>query len=316
MADSRPIVALVASPLQFASLRLSSIDQKKVRIIGHRGMSGDVTWPRSALNDPRFLIEFEKFLNRDGIEVFLPNSLNAIYYLCVSHPRVARISYVDEGRLTHRAIEYQHRNPSHWAGRLYRAGFSAARQLPSRLQLAAYRALCILVRLSIIQPYVSDTANYSYRTLERRWKSGRILCHIPIQTQLPDVEYVNLLKDLNFPRDSTDAACLFLHPKGIDDYETLRRLVVKILDVRSQFQCLLIKPHPIFINNFGKLHTLTAKLDENGIPWRIVEVSGTQEVTVELYARGVRIFLLPSSTVEDTINAMPDYFDELKCIRY
>ena len=108
-----PIIIFASSPLQLATFHLSSFGQRDVCIVGNRGMKGDITHAGSILNDPRFLAELDGIIGDRMVEVFLPNSINSLYYLCASHPKIARISYLNEGKLTQRFLDYQHHNPSH-----------------------------------------------------------------------------------------------------------------------------------------------------------------------------------------------------------
>lgn len=315
MTEKLPILAFVSSPLQLASFRLSNHGERNVRYVGHRGMGGDTTIPGSALNNPQVLAKLDSLIGPDRVEVFLPNSLNALFYLCASHPRVARISYLDEGRLTQRFLAYQHRNPSHPASSLLVAVFGIVRKLPLRLQPLLYRLLCALLRLMIVQRYEHDTENFPYLTIERRWKAGCILCHTAIPSTVEAVETVNLLRDLDFPRDATGDACVFLHPKDIATSEQIIALIDKLTVENANFGRLLIRPHPIFVAFPGLLESLTAQLDDNAIDWDVVTLSGRQEVTIEMYARGVRVFIVNDSTVLDTIDALPDLFKDLSMIR-
>ena len=313
MTQDLPIIIFASSTLQLATFRLSSFGQRDVFVVGNRGIKGDITHAGSILNDPRFLAEIDGIIGDREVEVFLPNALNSLFYLCASHPNVTRISYLSEGRLTKRFLDYQHRNPSHPAGPALRRAFGMVRLAPHRAQPLLYQALCVLLRQVILRPYVHDTAGHGFRTIERRWKSGTVLFHLPIETSCDGVEIVDLLKDLDFPSDYKNHTCLFINPPKI---ETLAKIETVIEAIPKNVGPLLIQPHPNFSAFPDKLKKLTTRLDEEGIIWRLVTLSGRQEVTIELYGRGLRRFMVHDSTVLDTILVLPDFFLDIRLIRF
>lgn len=293
---------------------MSSIAQEQLRTVGHRGTPGDYCWPVSVLNDAAFLTEFDNIVGKEAVEVFLPNSLNSLYYLCVGHPKVARISYLDEGRLTKLAIATKQKKFTNPIGFFLAPAFAATNRSPKKIRKSIFRTLAILVRWAIVQKYEIHTSSYPYKTLERRWKPGRILCHIPLETDLSNVETVNLLRDLEFPKNYERDACLFLHPKNIETPEKAEALAKLVSLHRASYETLLIKLHPIFSAHQNCKMAFLEKLEQRKIPWAYAEISGRQEVSIELYARGVRVFFLAPSTIEDTIQAFPEFFKSLKCI--
>ena len=48
--------------------------------------------------------------------------------------------------------------------------------------------------------------------------------------------------------------------------------------------------------------------------WTVVEVTGSYEPTIELYARGVRLFIVSKSSVSETVRHHADYFSNLNVV--
>lgn len=313
MSQDLPIIIFVSSSLQLATFRLSSFGHRDVCIVGSRGMKGNITYVGSTLNDPRFLVQLDGIIGDRMVEVFIPNSINGLFYLCASHPKIARISYLNEGRLTQRFLDYQHHNPSHPASAVLRRAFGMVRWAPRRSRGFLYRGLCVLLRNIALRPYVDNTAGYKFRTIERRWKPGLILFHLPIKTACQEVEIVDLLRDLDFPTNFENHSCLFINKPDIESAEKIDALIETIAEIPGP---LLIQPHPNLVASPEEVKNLTERLDKEQIIWKFAAISGRQDVAIELYARGVRHFMAHDSTVLDMISSLPNFFLDLRLTKF
>lgn len=310
-----PIIAFVASPLQLASFRLSARYRDDALIVGHRGMRGDLRFEGPILNDAEFLAQLDDIIGNRNVEVFLPNSVTGLFFACACHPRIKRMSYLDEGRLTWRFLEEHHRKPRHPASVVLRSLFTIAQRAPRRLRTTLYRVLCALLKRTFTSAFIKDPESYPYQTIDRHWKPGAIICHAPVSTTAADVEIVDLFQALDFPVDYSDAACIFLHPGQIPTEAESSRIVQRILALGLGITRVLVRPHPLFSTFSTRLDAFRAILERAGIAYQEPELSEQQEVAIELYARGVRVFILTSdSTIGDTARFFPSFFKDLRLV--
>lgn len=284
-------------------------------MIGNRGVGGDLTYPDSVLNDYRFLLELDQIIGARRVEIFIPNSLNALYYFCVSHPGVERISFVDEGRLTKHFLDGGFTKPTHPLSHALIATYCAVYWLPGSTRGHLYRALAGLLHRTIGRTYKQRLRAYPYRTIERRWKRGVVLSHIDPETLVEGVEVVDLTKGVDAPIDCASSACLFVHPMDAATPDQIARISEAIDRETTDYVRGLIRPHPLFSNFPTRLQALQVELAKLGKSWEVVELSGKYEASVELYARGVQLFFVHrSSSVGDTVRAFPMYFSNLKLV--
>lgn len=312
---SLPVVAFVASPLQLASFKSSVHANRDTIIVGHRGMKGDVEYRNPVLNDAEFLTRLDDLFGARDVEVFLPNSVNGLFFLCACHPQVKRISYVDEGRLTWKFLENHQRRRRNPGSAAMRFGFNMVRNCPRAFRPFLYRLLCAVLKRAFAAAFMKEPETYRYRTIDRHWKHGRILCHAPVSTIAPDVEVVDLFKALEFPDDYAGAACIFLHPRMVrTDAESLA-IVRGFVAAGSGSSRVLIRPHPLFSTFRSRLDAFRLHLERAGIYSEEALLSEQQETAIELYARGVRTFVLTSdSTVGYTARFFPSFFKDLRVI--
>lgn len=310
------VICLVSSLLQKVVFLTSRHAMRPHLLVGNRGIAGDVTYKRSVLNDFQFLEDFNALVDRQSgtVEVFLPNALNTLYYYALSHPRVARISFVDEGVLTSRFVDGGYQKPAAPFLRAFTTAFGLARHLPDRSRAFSYRAIARIIKRAVGVRYESDTLNYPLRTIELSRKGGVVISHIAPVEPLPWVEHVDLTRDVMVERDYDGAACLFVHPKQVAQPDQVEVLCARIVAVSDQFTRGLIKPHPLFTEFPGRLEALRARLAALGMHWTTIDVSGQYEPSIELYARGVRIFIVGKSSVTVTVARHPDYFTDLTLV--
>lgn len=304
-------IAVVSSPLQLATFRGFNADKRATLVVGNRGMPGDITYAHSVLNDPSFLPALDSLLTKHtSNELFIPNSLNLVFFFAAAHPHVKKISFVDEGRLTQRFLATRPPKPTgHYHVPLV-ASMHTAMGLPQALRKVAYQTLAIAVRKHIVRRYEKNTADYPYTTIERRSKPGVVLTHIPQQDPAAFVRQVDVTKGLKLPRDLEGQSCLFLHPKYIDT----PRLISAILgSLETPSLPLLVRPHPNFTRAPDLLRRVMADLSAH-VPCRIAPVSEELEVAVELHARGVEQFFCGATSITDTVEAYPDFFRKLRIV--
>jgi len=310
MTEALPIVCIASSPLQLSVFRASvSTRGRPVTLVGGRGMRGDVTYQASVLNSASFIADLDRWLAPSGVEIYLPNSLNLLFYCCAADPRVRRISFIDEGGLTKQFVEggwrkpmAPHHRPILWLTR-------RALGLGGPARFAALKALSILIRKLAIQPYVSDPARYPYRTIERSEKPGLVLSHTQREREHAWVEHVDLAVNFDFEEDYAGHTCLFLHPRDVQDGWLSAELS---RDPGMKGGRLLVRPHPLFNQWPGLLDGFLRAMGEAGVDCRVAELSGEHDVTFELYARGVRTFVCGASSIRDTVSAYPNYFVGLR----
>lgn len=309
-------VAFVGSPLQMATFRLSVYNAGNSLIIGNRGMDGHLKYTHSVLNDPCLLSQLDNIFGSDEVEVFLPHSLNGLFYTCCNHPQVKRISYLDEGRLTLKFLNEHHTKPPNPAIGFLATCFDLARRLPRSFQRNAFKVLCALHKKIISSPFEKDPDNYPYAPIDIRRKFGSVLCHINMQTALLNAEYVDLLDDVNFPENYKNLACCFIHPQQTSTNERVSDIIRQILNLNIPTNELLLRPHPLFKSFPSQLSDFTQQLAISGIKLRRAELTESQDTAVELYARGVRMFILTNdSTIGYTVESMPDFFSNLELVR-
>jgi hypothetical protein len=305
-------IALVASPLQYAVFKGYSYRLKNVMIIGHRGMRGNITYKHSVLNDPKFIPDFEQIINQRDAEVFLPNSLNLVYFFCVAHKHVKKISFLDEGRLTTLYIKSGFKKRRAWYHNELKMTMRLVLILPRFICKYFLSIIALFIRKIIVQNYWKKWKNYSYRTIERTDKVGVVLSHIP-SFDLPEwVNFIDITKNINFQKDYSGRACLFIHPKYIKLSELISLLKKEL---KTSEESLLIKPHPLFSQEQNALDNTIISINKSGIHCEIACLSGEQEVSIELYARGVRTFFCGNdSSIIDTVNNYKEFFKYLKIV--
>lgn len=319
-AAEMPVICLASSLLQKVVFLASRHAMRPHLLVGNRGLAGDVTYQRSVLNDPRFFADLDDLVARRGapgggpVELFLPNALNSVFYYALTHPRIARISFTDEGMLTNRFLDGGYRKPTARGVRAFPAAFALARRLPGRARLFAYRVIAWLVKRTVGMRYERNTRSYPLRTIELSRKGGVVLSHIAPVSPLPWVEHVDLTRDIRVPRDYEGAACLFIHPREVARPEQVDALCARIALAAGDFARGLVKPHPLFSEFPDRLEALITRLSTPGTQWFSVEVSGRYEPTIELYARGVRTFIVGKSSVRVTVASHPAYFSDLALV--
>lgn len=217
-------IAIVSSPLQLAGFNASSVPKEKRFIIGNRGTQGDVSYDQSVLNDANFITDLEKRIAKEEVEIYLPNSLNLIYFYALSSPHIKRISFVDEGRLTKRFLQGGYAKPRAKHHDMMAFLMRMARFVPAPLRTFPYKLIAYSLRRWVVQSYEQDTLAYPYRTIERSEKSGTLLSHIEGNVPLDWVEQVDLTKGLEFPKNYQDRACLFIHPRHVHKTQWLEKL--------------------------------------------------------------------------------------------
>jgi|GEM_PF-6498224 len=313
-----PIIYFASSLLQKSVFLSSSYASRPQLLVGNRGISGDLTYHSSVLNDYRFLNDFSDLIDRNGgeVEVFVPHALNSLYYYLLADSRVRRISFIDEGVLTRRFLAGGYRNAAVPFLNLYPSLFRLAGLLPNQLRALAFRVISWLVKRTVGMRYEKDTANYPLRTIELSRKGGVVLSHILGPECLPWVEYVDLTKNINVVKDSDCSACLFVHPKQVAQPDQIDALFNKISKISQDFSFDhgLIKPHPLFCDHPERLTALEKRLSMHEKAWTVVEVTGSYEPTIELYARGVRLFIVSKSSVSETVRHHADYFSNLNVV--
>jgi len=311
-----PAIAFVASPLQQSVLNLSNNGERDLLIVGHRGMPGDLSFSRPILNDAKFLAIFDSLLGTAEVEIFLPNSVNLLFYLCVSHPKVKRISFLDEGRLTTNFLTDGYKKPCYPFSGYFITASHFARHLPQRFQSRFFQLLLMQYRLVNLRKFQKNPDDYHFRTIERRWKKGSVLHHAPISTDIEGLEFVDLLKDVNFPKDYEGMLCCFLHPNQIESECKCEALINEICAHVDGRNPILLRPHPLFSIYSGRLNRFLSSLHEKEVLTKFAELSYRQEVTIELYVRGVRTFVFPgNSTIGETISFFPHFFKDIQVVK-
>ena len=308
-------IAVVGSPLQYAVFNKAISSVKASLIIGNRGMHGDQSYSYSVLNNHRFIEDLDRLIGSRLVEVFLPNSLNALYFFCLAHPRVLRISFLDEGRLTKRFLEGGLNKPTSKLSYLFKALYRAAWPL-KRFHKVTYRILGVGVQRLVVRRYEKDTMNFPFRTLETRWKAGTILTHIEPRQPGTSVEVVNLTESLKMNEDLPDSACLFIHPKDASTPSAINRVCQCVERTSRKGQAFVLRPHPLFETYPEKLAKIKRFLSNCDVRWVALTLSEKHETAMELYARGVRLFLMGNSSLEDTIAAYPSFFRELRVVKF
>jgi hypothetical protein len=304
------VVCIASSPLQLSVFRGSSAARREHLIVGNRGVAGDITYDRSILNDASFPADFDRLASGRAVEVFIPNALNLLYFIYASHPAVTKISYLDEGRLTRRFLEGGYRKPAHPAYGSILAAVRLANALPEGPRYYALKAIARSVRTTVIRPYERDTLDFPFRTVERSRKPGILLSHVRVP-EAPDwVEFVDIFRGVTRTDELRNRACLFVHPKNLEDLHFMGRLLSALSETPLR-QPLLLRPHPLFNRSPKLLDRLTNALADAGVDSETAPLSEEREVTVELYARGVRTFVCGESSVTDTVEAHPERFKGL-----
>ena len=306
------LIAIVSSPLQLATFKGSAAAKGDVLIIGNRGMKGDISFAQSVLNDANFIVELDVLIGDSQVELYIPNSLNLLYFFALADARIKKVSFVDEGRLTKRFITNGYKKPKasyHWQAKTI---MQVAQFLPKAFRVLSYKLIAYGMRKFIILTYEKDTLGFPYRTIERSEKTGRLLSHEKPNHVHDWVEFIDLTKDVNFPNDYENYACLFLHPRHSGKAEWLTALQSNFT---SQTVKLLLRPHPNFSRAPELLSDAIARMKAIGIECEIAKVSGEQEVAIELYARGVRSFFCGETSITDTVEAYPSYFNDLQVVK-
>ncbi len=309
---SNAVIAIVSSPLQLAVFNASSVDKAQATIIGNRGVDGDISYEQSVLNDGNFIAKLSELIGSQEVEVFIPNSLNLVYFFAISDKRIKRISFVDEGRLTKRFLANGHKKPIAKHHRIFSALMRMVGIFPKPLRPLCYKFITYVMRKYVVQFYERDTLAYPYRTIERTQKSGVLLSHVPLAVMQSWVEFVDLTEKLDFPQNCMNQACLFLHPRYAEDPALIGQLQ---RELGGEKQKLLVRPHPNFTRAPELLEEVIARIKHAGIECEIVGVSGVHEVAIELYARGVRTFFCGETSITDTVEAYPGYFEGLKIVK-
>jgi hypothetical protein len=304
------MIAIISSPLQRAAFDASSAGQHNATIIGNRGMPGDHSYEKSVLNDAHFLDGLNKLIGEEDTEIFIPNSLNLLYYFAVSNPSIKRISYLDEGRLTKHYLTEGYRKQTNPFHLLIGSMMRITQKLPNPLRIITRKFISRFINILIIQRYTQNVSGYPYRCIERNNKGGTILSHASYDTMPEDVEVVDITQNISFAACYVGYSCLFLHPRHCDVQQLLKKL--QSLSFNSP---LLIRPHPNFTRAPEKLQSILSAFRAEEIHCEIATLSEVQEVTIELYDKGVRCFICGETTITDTVEAHPDYFKELRVVK-
>ena len=313
---SLPIIAFVGSPIQYASFAASSHFKKRRLIVGHRGMPGDISFSIPILNDVKFIAQLDDVIGGKDTEVFLPNAINSLFLACMAHRRIKRVSYLDEGHLMTRYLEAHYKKKLNPITPVMVKLFYVAMLLPGGLRTAMLKALSDLHKWTFFKRWSRDFEQYEYQVIDRRFKGGVILSHLKIDTPVQDVEFVDILKDVEKCSRYDDAVCIMIHPNAVSSEENVSRIVEKMVSLNHTNCTILLRPHPLFGMYQEKLKEFCKHLDKREIRWEFAELSSKQETAVELYALGVRVFVLTSeTTIGRTVSDNPGFFKDLTIIR-
>lgn len=309
--DKALLVCVPSSTLQLAVFRAFAGDTIDAIVIGNRGVPGDVIYEHSILNDPTFLSDLERIIAGRDVEVFIPNSLNLLYFFCAVNKRVIRISYVDEGRLTKEYIEGGFKKPAapHSPALLAATGF--ATMLPGVVGRLAFSGIASFIRRFVVRKYVNDPTSYPYTTVERRVKPGVVVSHLRCDDPQEWMQFVDITVSPRLPNDYAGRTCLFLHPKDSANRDLADLLKGKL---NAGAQPLLVRPHPLFNQSRELLEETISRIEAAGFSCEIASLSGEHETAVELYARGVRTFVCGDSSLIDTVDGHKSYFKNLRVV--
>lgn len=313
---SLPIIAFVGSPIQYASFAASSHFKKTRLIVGHRGMPGDISFSNAVLNDGQFIAQLDDVIGSTDSEVFLPNAINALFLACMAHPRIKKISYLDEGHLTARYLDAHYKKKLNPFTPLMVKAFYIVMLLPRNIHTFFFKVLSAVYKRTVIKRWLEDSEQYGYQVIDRRFKGGVILSHLKIETPVPNVEVVDILKDVEKTSRYDGAVCVMLHPYVVSSQGDILELVEKLVSLDHTKCSLLLRPHPLFGMHQKSLKNFCEQLEKRDIPWQFAELSNKQETAVELYALGVRVFVLTNeSTIGRTVSDHLSFFKDLIVIR-
>jgi hypothetical protein len=298
------------SPLQTAIANRFFSSTQHFRI-GHRGERGCAQFSEYVLDNPNFFRAFKRIIERGsgGISIYLPHSLNGIYLLSYCNDAIKEIFYIDEGDLTHSAIA------------LMKSKCPKTPDLRTR----------IFRRLLGSNPFIEYGTEYFYKRfykeagvkklqsgdfseaiLTGKKFSGVITHRLSFcrfdSYPIFGVDISNAIAPL--PRDLDGIVCVFLNKNELEG-ERFQSLLMKLRAVcASEGELIGFRFHP-GVSQGDKMRFLERA---KGLGLDVGEIGriSEEEIVFELYARGVRRFLVGGSSVLENISAYPDYFESLK----
>jgi hypothetical protein len=304
------------SPLQTAVARRALPKREDHFFIGHRSAHGDVSFPDYVLNEVWFCLWLVDHLDKSTspIDVYLPHSLNLVYFICRAHKSVRQINYIDEGTLTYVFATTDLKPRLRWPAGMMLTMAHAAVVLPRRLKPQVLHRM-IRVYLATFHKHLSrDITHANSDGIRVDRKTGRIFVHFPDKpAKSLDIQFVRLDDaSVAFDRDLEGAAVVFV--PILTDAE-IPAFVDKVVLSSTQTEFLL-RLHPAIdaVDLAAFLSRLALAFKARARSAKTVNLSEEHETAFELYARGVRTFILENSTLILTVDSYPEHFRGLRIV--